>query len=75
MNGGHVVLFYWNEDKQFIQSIDGVETVLTPWLGLKMEDWNKNPPDWKRANFTKHVPDDLMNHLKKEEGRYPKGVE
>ena len=61
---GKLVTLYWTDDRQFVQDIDGVKTILSPWVGIQIEEWEQNGHDWTRNLNEKYRPNDLSNAIK-----------
>lgn len=62
---GKLVKIYWNKDRRCVLNINGEETILSPWIGVQLEEWRDNGRDWKRADITKYEPVDLLGWLER----------
>ena len=56
------------QGKQFVLSVDGVEVILNPWVGIKCEYYMTHPFPKREGDITKFKPDELSNRIKRLEG-------
>jgi len=61
------IRFYWvnNSGREFWLDINGRKMQLNPWIGVQMDAWNEQLPNWHRADITKYHHNDLLAYLER----------